>query len=498
MSPRLIGPSSTLMDSRTMKRTAWIGGGWLLFYAFIICFLLGSGRSGISQQERVSVELEDNGEALVNPNMGWRFYFYSHGPDNFGSHMHGFAPSDTFSEFPGLSTIYMRLAWTYVEPRKDHNNFQVFNTPAQRWIDEGKRISLSVTTTESWLTYATPKWVKQDGAEGKMFTFPGGSTQRWAPDYLDKVFLTHLNDLLGDMSQVYDNNPNVEHIDMSSYGLWGEGHTKFSGGYDKHKKAVVTHINLFRKHFPDTLLAINDDVDGPGNSDGPWPLGEYARKKGFTLTDHSIMVKKDYGWHKEKQAQKFWPDRPVILEFGQYGSSNWQDPNSLATAVEEYHASSMSIHARHHDFLKKEREAIRKVNKRLGYRIHPRYMDWPKAVQPGQPFNVRSTWANGGVAPCYPGGFMTLTLKNQEGEIVTTLTDTTLNMGDLKVGPKQDIPTRNHKSSFRIPQFAPPEPGVYKVFVSVGRPDGKPRIAMPLDDGDGSRRYRVGKIQIKE
>lgn len=116
------------------------------------------------------------------------------------------------------------------------------------------------------------------------------------------------------------------------------------------------------------------------------------------------MVKTDYEWHKEKQAQTFWPDRPVILEFGHYSQSNWQDPGSLATAVEEYHASSMSIHAQPYNFLKNERKAIRKVNQRLGYRIPPRYMDWPNTVKIGEPFKVRATWANGGVAPAIPVG----------------------------------------------------------------------------------------------
>ena len=470
---------------------------WLSLLA--LGLVLGPATLAFAQQQKqqVVVTRKDNGEALVNPKMGWRFYFYSHGPDNFGSHIHGLEPSDTLDEFPGLSTIHMRLAWAYVEPSKNEYNFQIFNTPAQRWIDQGKRISLSVTTTESWLTFATPKWVKQDGADGKWFKFLGRGSKRWAPDYLDPVFLKHLNNLLKNMSRVYGDNPNVEFVSVGSYGLWGEGHTRFSGGYRRHDKAVKKHIDLFRKHFPNTLLTVNDDVDGPTNSDGPWPLGEYARKRGLTLADHSIMVKSDYSWHKEKQAQKFWPDRPVVLEFGQYGSSNWQDPNSLATAVEEYHASSMSIHARPHKFLRKERKAIRKVNQRLGYRIYPRRVSWPRTVRIGESFNVKSRWSNGGVAPCYPGGFMTLTLKNYNDEIVTTLTDTSLNMRELEVGPKDDIPTTAHTSTFRIPKFASPDPGTYAVYVSVGRADGKPRIAMPLKEADGSRRYYLGKIRVR-
>jgi hypothetical protein len=38
--------------------------------------------------------------------------------------------------------------------------------------------------------------------------------------------------------------------------------------------------------------------------------------------------------------------------------------------------------------------------------------------------------------------------------------------------------------------------GTYDVYVSVGGLDGTPQIALPLDQEDGQRRYRVGAIQV--
>jgi len=38
--------------------------------------------------------------------------------------------------------------------------------------------------------------------------------------------------------------------------------------------------------------------------------------------------------------------------------------------------------------------------------------------------------------------------------------------------------------------------GEYDVFVSVGRRDGTPVIALPLADTDGHRRYKLGKITV--
>ena len=45
--------------------------------------------------------------------------------------------------------------------------------------------------------------------------------------------------------------------------------------------------------------------------------------------------------------------------------------------------------------------------------------------------------------------------------------------------------------------FAPNmAPGDYAVYVSVGRKDGTPVIALPLPDGDGHRRYRLGEMRV--
>jgi hypothetical protein len=38
--------------------------------------------------------------------------------------------------------------------------------------------------------------------------------------------------------------------------------------------------------------------------------------------------------------------------------------------------------------------------------------------------------------------------------------------------------------------------GAFEVFVSVGDRDGTPRIALPLADSDGHRRYRLGGIEV--
>jgi len=55
------------------------------------------------------------------------------------------------------------------------------------------------------------------------------------------------------------------------------------------------------------------------------------------------------------------------------------------------------------------------------------------------------------------------------------------------------------KSEFRVGLIAPAtKPGTYDVFVSVGRRDGTPTIALPLPDEDGQHRYKIGRVELTD
>ena len=105
----------------------------------------------------------DNGKALVNPDMGWTMHYYSNVLSNYGSKLE---PSDTLDDFPGLSTVYLRVPWSFIEAEEGKFNWELLDTPAQRWIEKGKRVAFRISAEESWMRYATPKWVKDAGAEG--------------------------------------------------------------------------------------------------------------------------------------------------------------------------------------------------------------------------------------------------------------------------------------------------------------------------------------------
>jgi hypothetical protein len=343
---------------------------------------------------------------LVNPDMGWDMHFYSNVPDNYGSKLE---PSDTLEDFPGLSTVYLRVPWAFLEPEEGKFNWALFDTPAQRWIAKGKRVALRVTCSENWMALATPDWVRKAGAKGYNYEFGKGRSEKgwtWDPDFGDSIFLQKLDHFLAALAARYDGNPNVAFIDIGSYGLWGEGHTFMSSQVPEAeaRELVKRHIDLYVKHFKKTLLCISDDVAGHDKPGWHFPETDYAISKGVTLRDDSILVQPPpRSWYHAEMAQAFWPHWPVILEHEHYGSSKangaWGDGHLLLKAVEDYHASYLSIHWWPREELAENRALIERINRRLGYRLQLRELSWPREVIIGEPFPVRSLWANAGVAP---------------------------------------------------------------------------------------------------
>jgi len=257
---------------------------WLCVCLVIVTTLASISSAG---EKTTVVHPQDTGAVLINPGMGWVLHHYDNSPFNYGGRLE---PSDTVDDFPGVSVIYLRIAWSYLEPEEGRFNWSVLDTPAQRWLDKGKRIALRITCSEGSPQYATPEWVRQAGAKGYFFTGGKGidpNGRAWEPDFDDPIFLEKLDHFLAALAQRYDGNPEVAFIDVGSFGIWGEGHTYWSTKKPYSAATVRKHIDLHTKHFKKTLLAANDDF---ASHDRGKQVIEYAAQQGLTLRDDSILV----------------------------------------------------------------------------------------------------------------------------------------------------------------------------------------------------------------
>ncbi len=481
--------------------------------ALVLLLALGALIADRAQaQQRAVVKPVDTGEPLVNPSMGWAFHHYDNNIVRYGLDLE---PSDTVDDFPGASVIYLRLAWSYLEPEEGKFDWSIVDTPAQRWIDKGFKVAFrfSCVESDSKQPYATPKWVRDAGAKGYQFTPRKGideNSPMWEPKYDDPVFLEKLDRFLAAAAARYDGNPDVAFIDVGSFGVWGEGHTHATTALPYDARTVRIHLDLHKKHFNKTLLAANDDFANQGR--GLETL-HYARELGMTLRDDSILVNcKDKAYHKAYMSDIFWPHLPVVLEMEHYGHSVsrgcWEDGSLFLKAIEDYRAAYATVHWYPREFYQKNKKLVDDINMRLGYRLQLIEASWPAEMSRDQPLTVGYRWRNAGVAPCYPGGHPAITLKDAKGGIVGVFVDESFDMRALPVGqPGKALPVGRQEQalgqadrpliSYNLPPQPVFKPGAYDVFISVGDKTGTPKIALPLAGNDGHRRYRLGKIVVR-
>jgi Domain of unknown function (DUF4832) len=231
----------------------------------------------------------------------------------------------------------------------------------------------------------------------------------------------------------------------------------------------------------------------------PAPI-EYARKIGLTLRDDSILVEPaPNAYYSDGMAEPFWPRLPVIIESAHYGyakqTHSWRDGSGYLRAVEDYHASYVSIHADPREFLLENRELIARMNRRIGYRLELKEVSWPRTASRNEALSISATWSNVGVAPCYPDVYPTWWLMGAGGEILAALVDDGFPMRGLSVAPPDKARPATRARAFPMPSAM--AKGLYDLRVSVGDRDGTPRIALPLPGDDGHRRYPLGKMQLE-
>ncbi len=410
----------------------------------------------------------DNGKGLNNPDMGWYYYKYDNSPNNYGTRN---SDDETFNYWPGMTTVYYRIAWGHLEPEKGQYNWDMIDRSAKYWIAAGKKICFRITALEGY-DGATPDWIGTG----------------YDPD--NPVFLEALDNFLAAFAAKYDGKPYVAYIDVGTIGIWGEGH----GNIDDSVR--IKHIDMHLKHFKKSLLVVNDDF---GSS-----VCEYARQHGLTIRDDSVM------WHHEMfptgvSFDLFWPNVPTILETCHYHNITnklnpwnigWSDEALLAT-IEEYHASWVSVHGWPDDFWRERQECITAANLRMGYRLQLTETSWLRDVSTGRRVFFITKWRNAGVAPCYNGGYVTITLKDKNNSIVAQGVNRSFNVRSLEPGPKSTYgPILSSAITITLPSSFPD--GEYHVFVSVGLEDGTPVCELPYNNEDDSRRYELGKIYVSK
>ena len=132
--------------------------------------------------------------------------------------------------FP-YSVAYFRLNWEEIEPAEGQYNWRLIDEALAAWAKREARIAFRIMTTNahSRSYYCSPKWLfdagckSYDYVEGGADAMAGGTRiNRIEPDYSDPVYLEKHGRFIKALAERYDGNPQIEFLDIGSYGIWGE------------------------------------------------------------------------------------------------------------------------------------------------------------------------------------------------------------------------------------------------------------------------------------
>jgi len=491
--------------------TILIGSTWMPFAC----------RADDIEKQRIDFQQDwDAATPLANPHKGW----YHHYLDN-GLRKYLIEDDAELLEFPGMDHLYLRLAWSYLEPREGEFNWDVVDRLIDKWVPRGYGISFRISCRETGTSpveqqYATPRWVIDAGAKGGHY-YKGeerDETGPWEPVYDDPIYMEKLENFLRAFAARYDGKPWLRYVDIGSIGDWGEGHTSSGSGKDYGLAPRKAHVDLHLKYFEKSTLCITDDfVFCVKDLDDRQKLHRHVVDSGIIYRDDSILV--DYYLRAFRQTHAIrsphffedtWLNRPSVLELQHYGSTkrtgNWDSrpgssmaefwpgkkgPDLMLEAVETLHATYIGYHGYAREWLADNPKLTEELLNRCGYWYFLYEARLAASIQPGAETKIEMTWENRGVAPAYHGFRLKLRLEGKQK------VDFDLDANNRRWVPNEPGKTYSESYSITLPEDI--EPGDYTLTFMLYCPTAKRDVAAALNkdrrNEDGF--YRIGTIKVE-
>lgn len=415
-----------------------------------------------------------NGEALY-PTLRWS----EAGPTAKG------AQADAKPDFPASSLAYCRWFWSEIEPQPGKYRWETIDTALDEARSHGQQLDFRLMPYDQ--AHPLPEWYRNSGA--RRANKPSDKDgEIWSPDSDDPLYLKHWGALVLAAGARYDGHPYLDAVDVSTVGYWGEGWGPYLPSWQRQKELLDLYFDAFRR----TPLLVNFDE--------PHAL-EYGVKRGagWRLDCWGDLGGRGKGMMHmlDLYPQQLvrtgigaaWQRYPVSLETcgtpahwkqwnGGYTDAQLQDIFDQAL---RWHAASINIKST--PIPKDWQPAWDDFQKRIGYRLVLRRIEYPKQVRAGRMAPVASWWVNKGVTPPY--GDFTLAFA-VGGAVIKTDVDL------RKWLPGDQI----FEGSLYVPEIV--KPGSYKLRVAVlDARTGQPAVKLAIQGLQPDGWYELGTVRVE-
>jgi len=386
--------------------------------------------------------LQDDIKVLRNPHKGWYWHYIDNGISRIkkGSELCLYRDRENeynIDDFPGMHHLYLRIDWSDIEAQEGVFDWSEIDSIIEKYGKRGYKFTLRLCTYEGILHddfgYATPKWVRDLGAEG--FDEADGS---WQPKYDDPIYLEKLENFFKEFGRKYGTHPLVEYVDIGTLGIWGEGNlierpSCLSYDMDMFRK----HIELHTKYFPDKFVLLNDDTaNSAGANEGVdgRDFLDYCLGIGLGFRDDSAIVScyaddGYYGYHTLRTPfmfDLFAENAPVDIELGHYSVSDprhMRDGFAVYEVLRRAHATYCGFHTYPQDWYRDFPYLTEHLANKLGYWYFVNGAEIPKLVS-GTGAIVSVWFENKGFSKAYNPFTLKFKLVGESGEYIVFENDT--------------------------------------------------------------------------
>jgi hypothetical protein len=437
--------------------------------------------------QTVVVRPTENQEVLTNPGMGIQtFQRYSGDSLNAGVTWSEEGPIDQLRapsnapDFPESTVAYCRWHWATIEPESGKINWEIIDLALAEAHRHGQRLAIRLMPYDP--EHPLPDWYQKSGAR-RLNSDSSKDGKIWQPDFSDPLYFKYWGALIDAVAKRYDGNPNLDSVDISTVGYWGEGWSDYMPEFSVQKKLIDVYLKDFRK----TPLLMNFDEPEAltyGTSHGAgWRfdcLGDMRKSWSAMLDSYPEQI-------ATTGIGEVWRTAPVSMETcgvpEAWFRDGWDVHYILSEAL-RWHISTINVKSS--AIPKPWQREFEEFERKMGYRFALRRAEWQGQVRAGDALHLKTWWVNEGVAPIYRPFVLAFRLTSPNGSTVLR-TD-----ADLRKWLPGD-------AVYEDPIFAPDDLPAGEYTLSVGLLDPVsllPGIRLAIEGRGNDGWYSLGKIYV--
>ena len=487
------------------------------YFAFaLLLACAGSVGNTLGQTATVVVKPQPFTGVLVNPDIGFTTFQRFNGDElNHGTTWteglpivyQPFGGSLENKDYPETSIAYFRVYWRFLEPQEGVYDWNLIDKALQTAHARHQTLMLRIAPYGTEAESDVPDWYRTVTGE-ELRKAPSTNNHaswyrplaeslpdwqpyeaQWMVNPMNPAYVHFFGDMVRALGARYDGDPDLDLVDVSIVGPWGEGAGTPLLTREVRDGLMDSYLDSFHK----TPLVVQPtdrktDEYALSKANVGWRADCLGDMGGFNKTWNHMT---DYYPEAiiEDGLENAWKTAPVTME-ACWVMQTWKDRgwdvNYIMEQAIKWHVSSFN--AKSSAVPKSLQAEVDRWLNKMGYRFVLRRLTYPEAVGPNRKLAFTSWWENDGDAPSYRKFPLAFRLNNDRQTVILPTA------ADIR----RWMPGDNlYNDSIFIPADLPD--GEYTLSIAIVDPVNlRPKVRLGIQNMEADGWYPMGKINVQQ